>query len=153
MDRRFFPTEILVNDPKWHVTVRNIIHHVTCYKWQSTIEEMIKVSKPRILTIFERVLSFYLFACCGDKNRFKCRSCGLYHFHPFSGTIILTMEHPNTKDGQVIVNHRDWRTLESAEELSEDPKKIWNDLIVHPYGIFQTIGRNLVVDNWYDWTP
>ena len=63
------------------------------------------------------------------------------------------MEHPNTKGGQVIVNHRDWRTVDSAEELSEDPKKIWNDLIVHPYGIFQTIGRNLVVDNWYDWTP
>ena len=65
------------------------------------------------------------------------------------------MVHPNTKGGQVMggqVNHRDWRTLESAEELSEDPKKIWNDLIVHPYGIFQTIGRNLVVDNWYDWT-
>ena len=120
------------------MTVRNIIHHVTCSKWQSTMEKISKCQNrefQQFLSEFCKI-EYYLFSCCGDKNQFKDRSCGLYHFHPLSGTLILTMEHPNTKSGQVNVHHRDWRTLESAEELSEDPKKIWNDLIVHPYGIF-----------------
>ena len=104
--------------------MNHVIHHVTydihvtkgCITMGCNDDQSIETANFNNFWANFIKMSIIFFACCGDKKPVQeNRSCGLYHFHPLSGTIIFSLEHPKI--------HRDEHQRNSRRETLRRSEK------------------------------